>query len=123
MLRESYLATADFITSLVEKTSGVDEADKRKAAFFIKQAVDAASPSNFLMTNPAALRALLDSHGESLKQGVENLAEDLKRGKGMLSISQTATPQPKPSARETLVAPILPLPTVKILMPLRWAIK
>jgi polyhydroxyalkanoate synthase len=89
MLRESYLATADFITSLVQKAEGVDEAAKRKAAFFIKQAVDAASPSNFFITNPAALRALLQSHGQSLLKGVENLAADLKRGQGALAISQT----------------------------------
>jgi polyhydroxyalkanoate synthase len=89
MLRESYLATADFITQLVERAEGVDEATKRKAAFFIKQAVDAASPSNFLMTNPAALRALFQTGGESLLKGVQNLAQDLKRGKGMLAISQT----------------------------------
>jgi polyhydroxyalkanoate synthase len=89
MLRESYLATSAFITDLVEKTEGVDEATKRKAVFYIKQAVDAASPSNFLMTNPAALRAMFQTGGESLLQGVENLAEDLKRGEGMLAISQT----------------------------------
>lgn len=89
MLRESYLATAEFITDLVNRTEGVDEATKRKATFYIKQAVDAASPSNFLMTNPAALRALFQSGGESLVKGVENLAEDLKRGKGNLAISQT----------------------------------
>ena len=89
MLRESYLATASFITDLVEKAEGVDDATKRKAAFYIKQAVDAASPSNFLMTNPAALRALFSSKGESLVKGIDNLAEDLKRGKGMLAISQT----------------------------------
>jgi polyhydroxyalkanoate synthase subunit PhaC len=89
MLRESYLATSQFITDLVERTEGVDEATKRKAVFFIKQAVDAASPSNFLMTNPAALRAMFQSGGASLMKGVENLAEDLKRGKGALAISQT----------------------------------
>jgi polyhydroxyalkanoate synthase len=89
MLRESYLATAGFINDLVSKAEGVDETTKRKASFYIKQAVDAASPSNFLMTNPAALRALLQTGGESLRRGVENLAEDLKRGKGMLAISQT----------------------------------
>ncbi|MBP6690366.1 MAG: class I poly(R)-hydroxyalkanoic acid synthase [Hyphomonadaceae bacterium] len=89
MLRESYLATAEFITDLVNRTEGVDEATKRKATFYIKQAVDAASPSNFLMTNPAALRALFESGGESLVKGVENLAEDLRRGKGNLAISQT----------------------------------
>ncbi len=89
MLRESYLATSEFITDLIERTDGVDEATKRKAIFFIKQAVDAASPSNFLMTNPAALRAMFQTGGESLMKGVENLAEDLKRGKGALAISQT----------------------------------
>jgi polyhydroxyalkanoate synthase subunit PhaC len=89
MLRETYLATADFITELVQKAEGVDEDDKRKASFFIKQAVDAASPSNFLMTNPTALRALLSTHGESLKKGIDQLAEDLKRGHGNLAISQT----------------------------------
>ncbi|MEZ5994524.1 MAG: class I poly(R)-hydroxyalkanoic acid synthase [Hyphomonadaceae bacterium] len=89
MLRESYLATADFINELVQRTEGIDDATKRKAAFYIKQAVDAASPSNFLMTNPAALRALFQTGGESLLKGVQNLAEDLKRGKGMLAISQT----------------------------------
>ncbi len=89
MLRESYLATAGFITDLVEKAEGIDEATKRKAAFFIKQAVDAASPSNFLVTNPSALRALLQSKGESLVKGINNLAEDMKRGHGALAISQT----------------------------------
>jgi polyhydroxyalkanoate synthase len=73
----------------VNSAEGVDEATKRKASFYIKQAVDAASPSNFLMTNPAALRALFQSGGESLVKGVENLAEDLRRGKGNLAISQT----------------------------------
>ncbi len=89
MLRESYLATAEFITDLVAKADGVDEATKRKASFFIKQAVDAASPSNFLMTNPAALRALLQTGGQSLVDGMENLAADMKRGHGALVISQT----------------------------------
>lgn len=89
MLRESYLATSEFITDLVNRTEGVDEATKRKATFYIKQAVDAASPSNFLMTNPAALRALFETGGESLVKGVANLADDLKRGKGNLAISQT----------------------------------
>jgi polyhydroxyalkanoate synthase subunit PhaC len=89
MLRESYLATSEFITDLVNKAEGIDDATKRKAVFYIKQAVDAASPSNFLMTNPAALRALFQTGGKSLMKGVENLAEDLKRGKGALAISQT----------------------------------
>jgi polyhydroxyalkanoate synthase subunit PhaC len=88
MLRETYLVTSDFITELVQKAEGVGDDDKRKAAFFIKQAVDAASPSNFLMTNPTALRALLQTHGESLKKGIDQLSDDLKRGRGNLAITQ-----------------------------------
>ncbi|MBL8551192.1 MAG: class I poly(R)-hydroxyalkanoic acid synthase [Hyphomonadaceae bacterium] len=89
LMRDTYLATADFLTDLVERTQGLDQDAKRKAAFFIKQAVDAASPSNFLLTNPAALRAMLLTRGESLKRGMENLAADMKRGKGALAITQT----------------------------------
>jgi polyhydroxyalkanoate synthase len=89
MLRETYLATSEFVTGLIENAEGVDDQTKRKAAFFVKQAVDAASPSNFLITNPTALRAMFSSHGESLIKGVENLAADLKRGHGALAISQT----------------------------------
>ncbi len=89
LMRETYLATASWITGLVEQAEGLDEQTKRKAAFFIKQAVDAASPSNFLLTNPAALRATIESRGENLLRGVEHLREDLKRGHGALAIRQT----------------------------------
>ena len=89
LMRETYLATADWITSLIDSVEGLDEATKRKAGFFIKQAVDAASPSNFALTNPAVLRATLQSQGANLKSGLENLAEDLRRGDGALSIRQT----------------------------------
>jgi polyhydroxyalkanoate synthase len=88
MMRDTYLATSDFITSLVEQAEGVDDLTKRKAAFFIKQAVDAASPSNFLMTNPAALRELFNTHGESLVKGMDNFAHDMERGHGGLAITQ-----------------------------------
>ncbi|MGE0046176.1 MAG: class I poly(R)-hydroxyalkanoic acid synthase, partial [Hyphomonadaceae bacterium] len=89
MMRDTYLATASFMQDLVEKTVGLDETTKRKAAFFIKAAMDAASPSNFLMTNPSALRAMIQTRGESLRKGMENFAHDLERGHGALAITQT----------------------------------
>ena len=90
LMRETYLATAAMITNLVDKAEGVDAETKRKAGFFIKQAVDAASPSNFLMSNPAVLRTMIQTQGQSLVKGVENFANDLQRGGGMhLAITQT----------------------------------
>lgn len=89
LLRETYLATSQWIMDLVENAEGLDEAAKRKAAFFVRQAVDAAAPSNFVFSNPAVLRATIATRGENLLRGMENLREDLERGKGFLSIRQT----------------------------------
>lgn len=89
LLRETYLATADWMMGLVDQIEGVDEDTKRKAAYFIRQAVEAASPSNFALTNPAVLRATLQMQGANLVQGMENLREDLRRGGGVINIRQT----------------------------------
>ncbi len=49
------------------------------------------APSNFLMTNPEVLRETLESGGENLVKGLENLLGDLERGKGRLKIKMTDT--------------------------------
>jgi len=61
----------------------------KKIAFYTKQMVDAASPTNFAMTNPAVLRETLATGGENLVKGLQNLLADLERGDGHLSISMT----------------------------------
>src|SRR5581483_12438069 len=60
-----------------------------RVEFFTKMLTDAFSPSNFLMSNPAALNEALRTKGESLVKGMENFAADLNRGGGQLAISQT----------------------------------
>jgi len=62
---------------------------KRRVEFFMKMLTDAFSPSNFLASNPAALREVMATGGESLVKGMENFAADLQRGGGQLSIAQT----------------------------------
>ena len=51
--------------------------------------VDAISPSNFWMTNPAVLRETMATGGENLIKGLENLLEDLERGGGQLRVSMS----------------------------------
>jgi polyhydroxyalkanoate synthase len=88
-IKQSYLITSDWLNSLVSSVDGVDPLAKRRVEFFTRMLTDAFSPSNFLLTNPAALREAMTSHGESIARGMENFAADLERGGGQLAISQT----------------------------------
>jgi polyhydroxyalkanoate synthase len=81
--------TSNWLNDLVAEVEGVDPLEKRRVEFFMKMLTDAFSPSNFLISNPAALREIVATRGESLVKGMENFAADLERGGGQLSIAQT----------------------------------
>jgi polyhydroxyalkanoate synthase len=89
MMKQSYLLSSNWLNSLVSEVEGVDPSSKRRVEFFTKMLTDAFSPSNFLISNPAALREVAQTNGESLVRGMENFAADLERGGGQLAISQT----------------------------------
>ncbi|MAK81056.1 class I poly(R)-hydroxyalkanoic acid synthase [Phenylobacterium sp.] len=89
VMKQSYLVTADWLNSLVGDVEGVDPMARRRVEFFMKLLTDAFSPTNFLASNPTALREIMVTGGESLVRGMENFAADLARGGGQLSISQT----------------------------------
>jgi polyhydroxyalkanoate synthase len=89
VIKQSYLLTANWMNSLVAEVSDVDPMTKRRVEFFMKMLTDAFSPSNFLASNPAALREVMATGGESLVRGMENFTADLERGGGQLSIAQT----------------------------------
>ncbi|MDQ2859790.1 MAG: class I poly(R)-hydroxyalkanoic acid synthase [Pseudomonadota bacterium] len=88
-IKQSYLITSSWLNDLVSGVEGVEPLTKRRVEFFTRMLTDAFSPSNFLLSNPAALREAMQTHGESLARGMENFAADLERGGGQLSISQT----------------------------------
>lgn len=89
VIKQSYLLTANFLNGMVAEVDGVDPLEKRRVEFFMRMLTDAFSPSNFLASNPAALREVMSSGGASLVKGMENFQADLQRGGGQLSIAQT----------------------------------
>ncbi len=89
VIKQSYLLTANWMNNLVSEVNDVDPMTKRRVEFFMKMLTDAFSPSNFLASNPTALREVMATGGESLVRGMENFAADLDRGGGQLSIAQT----------------------------------
>ena len=88
-VKESYLVAAKSILSVVREVKGMDDATARKVDFYTRQFVDALSPSNFVATNPEVLTATLESGGQNLLRGLENLLVDMERGNGRLSITMT----------------------------------
>jgi poly[(R)-3-hydroxyalkanoate] polymerase subunit PhaC len=88
-IKQSYLMTARWLQGQVKNVEGLDERTARKVDFYTRQFVDAMAPSNFVLTNPEVLRATIESRGENLLAGLQNLLADLERGKGRLQISMT----------------------------------
>jgi poly[(R)-3-hydroxyalkanoate] polymerase subunit PhaC len=88
-VKQSYLLTARWLQSTVQNVEGLDDKTARKIDFYTRQFVDAMAPSNFVLTNPEVLRATMESQGENLVKGLQNLLDDLERGKGQLKIRMT----------------------------------
>ena len=93
VMKQSYLLSSNWLTKLLSDVETPDPTSKRRVEMFTGMLTDAFSPTNFLLSNPAALRAMVETKGESLLKGVENFAADMERGGGRLQISQTDSEQ------------------------------
>jgi polyhydroxyalkanoate synthase subunit PhaC len=88
-LKQAYLVTADWAKHLVEDADELNPTTRQKADFYMRQLVNAASPSNFVFTNPELLRTTLRENAENLVRGTHMLAEDITAGGGELRIRQS----------------------------------
>lgn len=80
LVHQLYLMLSEQVLSLAENVDGVDEAKKRQLVFATSAFLDGLSPANFPLTNPVALERAMETRGESLVKGMENLLGDLRRG-------------------------------------------
>ena len=79
---QGYLAWRDALAGFVER-SALDPANKERAKFVMSLITDAASPTNTLLGNPAALKKAIDTGGASLVDGCSNIVMDLLKNHGM----------------------------------------
>ncbi len=90
LIKQTYLTTANWVQETVHEVDhDLDKHSREKLEFFTRQFVDALSPSNFAVTNPQVLRTTVETNGENLVKGLDNMLKDLERGKGKLVISHT----------------------------------
>jgi polyhydroxyalkanoate synthase subunit PhaC len=81
----SQLAASTYLLNskaLQAMANAVEADDKTKARiqFAVEQMVAATSPSNFLATNAEALQKAIDTKGESIGKGIQNLLADMQQG-------------------------------------------
>ncbi len=88
-IKQSYLLNASWVQQMMHEAGRMDPKIAKSVDFYTRQFVDAVAPSNFLLTNPEALRATLESNGENLVHGLRNMRKDVERGGGKLKISMT----------------------------------
>jgi polyhydroxyalkanoate synthase len=77
VLLQYYLTSTRFLEKTLYDTPGASRKDRRRAAFWARQWFNALAPSNFLMTNPVALRKAWNSAGGSLLRGLGSVTEDM----------------------------------------------
>ncbi|WP_120348200.1 alpha/beta fold hydrolase [Paraburkholderia fungorum] len=90
MTLQGYLAWRNALAGFVDR-SALDPVNKERARFVMSLLTDAASPTNTLLGNPAALKKVIDTGGASLLDGCNNIVTDLLKNHGMpAQVNKTA---------------------------------
>jgi polyhydroxyalkanoate synthase len=86
-LRQQYMLNAEAVQGAVDQLEDLDEVERRRVRYFSRQIVDLFSPANFLGTNPEALARAVETNGQSLVDGLENLVRDIEASEGVLNVT------------------------------------
>jgi polyhydroxyalkanoate synthase subunit PhaC len=80
-LRLTHAAAVRSVMELIDP-AGVDPMTARKARMLASLMLDAMAPTNFLPTNPAALKRAFETGGRSVFNGAKNFLDDLRTNGG-----------------------------------------
>ena len=79
-IKQSYLLAADALSKSTDAIP-VEGKEKEKLKFYTQHFIDAMSPSNFVTLNPDVLKQAMETNGQSLVDGLQNLMTDLEKGR------------------------------------------
>lgn len=79
-MRQSYFLASEHLMKGVDALEGVEPRQKERLRFLARGFVDAMSPTNFPVTNPLVLERIVETRGENLLKGLQNLLSDMARG-------------------------------------------
>lgn len=78
--KQWYLLYTRQLMDMLHETPGMSARERRRAAFWAREWLNAMAPTNFLWSNPVALRKAVESNGQTLVRGMHNLCEDVEAG-------------------------------------------
>ncbi len=85
-IKQQYALNKNAIEEAVGEIDNLEPKEKKRLEYFSNQIIDMMSPTNFLGTNPDALERAVETEGESLVKGLENLVADLEANKGEMVV-------------------------------------
>ena len=80
-LHQAYLLNVRYLKEMVEVLPAQDEKGREKMRFLARQVADAMAPSNFAATNPEFVKLALETKGQSITDGINNLIRDFEKGR------------------------------------------
>ncbi|MEM6306639.1 MAG: class I poly(R)-hydroxyalkanoic acid synthase [Pseudomonadota bacterium] len=86
-IRQQYHLNTKAIEDAVQGMDHLAPRERQRLEYFSRQIVDMFSPTNFLGTNPEALAKAVETDGDSLVAGLENLVRDLEANNGDLLVT------------------------------------
>jgi polyhydroxyalkanoate synthase len=91
-LKQTYLLSATALLKSASDIEGMDSSQQRKLLFYLRQFVDAISPTNSLFTNPQVIHQTIESGGQNLVNGTQNLMRDLHAGEITMTDTKAFAP-------------------------------
>jgi len=79
-IKQSYLLTSNLLNEMASNAN-LNDNEQKKLEFYTQQYIDAMSPTNFAITNPEVLQQALETKGQSLVDGLQNLLGDVEKGR------------------------------------------
>jgi polyhydroxyalkanoate synthase len=85
-VKQQYMLNAEALQNAVNEIDDLEDIEKKRLQYFSSQIIDMMAPTNFLGTNPDALEKAIETDGESLVRGLENLVADLEANDGEMLV-------------------------------------
>ncbi|MFZ1245382.1 MAG: class I poly(R)-hydroxyalkanoic acid synthase [Azonexus sp.] len=80
-MHQAYLLNTQYLKQMVEVIPAEDAKSKERMRFLARQMADAMAPSNFAATNPEFIKLAVETKGQSITDGINNLIKDFEKGR------------------------------------------